>query len=227
MARPALYSTYALATELGRDPRMLSKALASTPPDGTGHKKAPAWKMTTALQAVAAYDANRVEVPVNINGNGARANGDAALDRICDEVEKAAAELEAVFDELASIKNLEQRRARQANWWGHRKIPRRPGGVGFSADAGNGRIDRAISPRSDDRRRESVSRHLQMGDRPGALISRSNVYLLVGRFQYRCYIEGLSRKVREGLNELRLKTTCFTDWVGGTGLTLVRQCPRS
>lgn len=112
MARPALYSTYALATELGRDPRMLSKALASTPPDGTGHKKAPAWKMTTALQAVAAYDANRVEVPVNINGNGARANGDAALDRICDEVEKAAAELEAVFDELASIKNLEQRRAR-------------------------------------------------------------------------------------------------------------------
>ncbi len=52
---PQLWSLNALSTETGRDRRTLAKALATVPEDGLlqGHK---AWRLTTALAALRAYD---------------------------------------------------------------------------------------------------------------------------------------------------------------------------
>ena len=57
-----LWSINALATELGRDRRTISRALDAVPPDGTisGHK---AWYMATALKALRALDGQAPSAP--------------------------------------------------------------------------------------------------------------------------------------------------------------------
>jgi hypothetical protein len=107
---PAVYSINGLATELACNPRKLAKALTGVPPDGkVGLKQVPAWRITSALQALAAYDGQDVN---SGNRNGSRANGGGSdLDRTLDDLEGVGRRLEGAFERLEAERDLDKRRA--------------------------------------------------------------------------------------------------------------------
>jgi hypothetical protein len=91
MARK-LYSLNALAEELGRDRRLVTRALDGVSPDGELFGR-PAWFLRTALSAIDPSD---------------RPSGDA--ESVVDELEAIGDELRANLRKLASIKSIEDRR---------------------------------------------------------------------------------------------------------------------
>ena len=104
---PQLFTLHALSTELGRDSRLLARALANTPPDAVNgrHK---CWRLRTALAALSAhgYPADRGV------SNGSAAGGRSDLDLILAELEAIARHLEVGFGELAAEPDLMKRRER-------------------------------------------------------------------------------------------------------------------
>ena len=104
---PQLFTLHALSTELGRDFRLLARALANTPPDAVNgrHK---CWRLRTALAALSAhgYPADRGV------SNGSAAGGRSDLDLILAELEAIARHLEVGFGELAAEPDLMKRRER-------------------------------------------------------------------------------------------------------------------
>jgi hypothetical protein len=94
--RPQLWSIGALAVELNRDPRTVSKALQRVPPDGQLGKN-PAWYMKTAAAALA---------PVERRFRPSNGDDSAAIDA----VEATWTDLRRGFERLASEKDVDRRR---------------------------------------------------------------------------------------------------------------------
>ena len=102
---PTTYTVHNLAVELGRDVRLVQRALAGVPPDELVGKRRR-WRLTTALAALEAHGAIK----------GARSNETApsssGLGQVLDELEHAAADLQAAIDMLRAEKSVARRRAK-------------------------------------------------------------------------------------------------------------------
>jgi hypothetical protein len=101
-----LHTLHGLAVELGRDVRLLQRALAGVPPDDASGKHRR-WRLTTALAALEAH--GHVGVAGTRNGSSSKNGGD--LDRSLDDLERAARQLEDAFDQLEAERDIEKRRA--------------------------------------------------------------------------------------------------------------------
>jgi hypothetical protein len=102
---PTTYTVHNLAVELGRDVRLVQRALAGVPPDELVGKRRR-WRLVTALSALEAHGAIK-----GARSNGSRGNG-SALDQVLDALERAAFDLQSALDELAAEPNIRKRRDR-------------------------------------------------------------------------------------------------------------------
>jgi hypothetical protein len=106
MATPTLFTVGGLATELGRDQRLLGRILSSIHPDDASGAR-PRWRLQTALKAIADYE-HRGEVQ---RANGQRVNARATDgDRCLDDLERITIDLQGALAKLATEPSIKKRR---------------------------------------------------------------------------------------------------------------------
>ena len=103
------FSANAIAEMLERDRATVVRALRNTPPDAT-ERKQPRWKMSTAVAAVDALPGTNYEKP---RRRTTHSTGDGWVD---ERIRKAYDSVLEMYDELAAIDDLGQRRTAAKKW---------------------------------------------------------------------------------------------------------------
>ena len=109
--RARLWSLSGLATELRRNVRTVARALQGVAPDGRIGKHA-GWRLTTALRALAAYEAGSDQLADRRYSNGDRSE----LARVVDELEATTNRLDRAMQRTRREPDLAKRREQIAEW---------------------------------------------------------------------------------------------------------------
>jgi hypothetical protein len=91
-----LWSLNALANELGRNMRTVTRAMRDVRPDGQNGRH-PVWRLSTALRAMQDYERKSDRFP-------------AAVPDMLDEIEEASAEVHDMFERMHAEPDVERRR---------------------------------------------------------------------------------------------------------------------